>query len=300
MSKFKYEERRDCVCGEPLQTSGKSVEKEFAWGQVRFQQCRQCGTWCQSPQLRPDSLSAWYDSDEYQGSGRQRGAIYADYLADEDHRTREAQLRYDAELAGILPKASRVLEVGCATGSQLAAIRGNGHDVVGIDLSSRFVAAAKSMHGLDILLGDVMHADLPLGSFDAILLLGTVSNLRDCVEHMDRFRQLLKDDGLLVFNYADADSWIAKHVYRSSYWMFSPTAYNFMTGRGVAALLRRTGFALVRSRTDRQSPSLQKLFKHAKLSALLPVLAVLGMEHASSPWRVPIPGVRLVVARRDK
>src|SRR5262245_4662382 len=95
---FEYVERSACVCGAALMPAAPTVEKRSAGGMVRFRQCRECGSWCQSPQISAHSLAAWYDSDAYQGSAERRGSIYANYLGDEPERLVEARDRYRRDL----------------------------------------------------------------------------------------------------------------------------------------------------------------------------------------------------------
>ena len=294
---FAFAGRPHCICAIPLPEKPQSVRKTFAWGDIRFARCTSCGSWCQSPQITPASLAQWYDSDQYQGSATQRGTAYSNYLQDEDHRLGEARQRYRSDLAEYLPSSSaKVLEIGCATGSLLKVIRDAGHEVFGIDLSQRFADAAKQVHGLDVQVSDILSADAPDGYFDMVFLFGTISNLSDIPGAIARIRRLLKPDGVLVANFPAADSLVAR-LYGERFWMFAPSVNTFMTTKGCAAILKEGGFSVLESATDFQAPSLHKLFNHAKFGALLPVLDALGLGARSLPFRIPVPGVRIVWAR---
>src|SRR5207244_2439117 len=119
--------REFCVCGLPLPTTAQAYSRAYAWGAVYFKRCPSCRSWCQSPQIISDSLAAWYDSDIYQGSTTHSGAFYSNYLADEPNRLREARVRFSRDLAAILPPSgAEVLEIGCASGSLLVALRDAG------------------------------------------------------------------------------------------------------------------------------------------------------------------------------
>src|SRR5687767_1950644 len=160
--KFEYLPRTGCACGAPLDNGGGEVVRTTAWGDVRFVQCAACRSWCQSPQVSAASLAAWYDSDHYQGSATQRGSGYANYLQDEPERIAEARRRYERDLAPLLPPApATVLEIGCATGSVIRAIREGGHNVLGVDMSARFAASARVAHGIDVSVGDFRDLRLP-------------------------------------------------------------------------------------------------------------------------------------------
>lgn len=292
---FEYVDRPSCVCGATLVDGTRVVEKRSAWGAVRFRQCLSCASWCQSPQVSPRSLSAWYDSDEYQGSAERRGSIYANYLADEPERLVEARQRYRRDLSAHLPATgARVLEIGCATGSLLAVMREVGHVVTGFDLSHRFADAARDLHGIDVEVGDILDAALPHDSFDMVVMFGTISNLTRFGASLERIRGLLTPRGSLVFNFPAAGSLVAR-LYGERHWMFAPSASTFLSARGCRLALEAAGLTWRRGRTDRQMPSVRKVLTHAKLGGLLRAAARFGLDGAPL-GPLPIPGVRIVWA----
>jgi SAM-dependent methyltransferase len=256
-----------------------------------------CGSWLQAPMLTPASLAAWCNSPDYQGSEGKAGVGYADYARDERQRAIEARHRYRRDIAPHLPKHARVLEVGCASGTLLAEIARNGHSVLGCDLSERFAQAARRLHNIDIAVADWLDLDIPDATLDAILLLGTISNLPRLNESLVRARRQLRPGGMLFFNFPAADSLVAR-LYGSRMWMFTPSVMQFMTQRGIATALDRAGFRIASCGTDRQAPSVGKILGHARLMRLYPVLDRLGLIDAIVPLALPIPGVRAVRAVR--
>jgi SAM-dependent methyltransferase len=273
------------------------VTKRFEQGDVSFVRCLECGSWCQSPVVTEQTLARWIDSADYQGSGSKPGIAYANYQADEANRIVEARGRYAHDLDKLLRPQSKVLEVGCATGSLLAAIRDHGHEVLGVDLSEKFVASAKSLYGLDVRLGDVLRTELMPGSFDAVISIGTIGNFRSLGAILQKFKALLRPGGFVLLNFADADSLWVRLLYRDRFWMFTPSASVFLSARGCLAALRRAGFTEVIITNDMQQPSLRKLIHHAKVGFFLPALSALGIAEKPVPFRFPIPTVRLVLAR---
>ena len=166
----------------------------------------------------------------------------------------------------------------------------------GIDLSPRFAAVARQRYGLDVIVADVLSAEIPGDRFDLVVLLGTLSNLPDLPASLRRLRGLLRFPGTLVFNYPAADS-LAARIYGRKFWMFAPSVSTFMTRRGCRSALEQAGFTIIRTATDRQMPSTRKLLKHSKLTWLLPLFRALRLEHRALPLPVPVPGVRVVWAR---
>lgn len=299
MPVFDYSIRKECACGTTLSDSSPKVCKNTTWGEVTFSQCLACGSWCQSPLITTKSIADWYDSDEYRGGSNVSGSAYVDYLKDEEYRKREGHKRYKRELVNYLPKTNvKVLEIGCATGSLLAAIREYGHEVTGIDISSRFIKEAKELYELDVRVGDIATVDFPKQYFDMVIMLGTVSNLQDIPKTLFRIRDMLKKDGILIFNFPSANSLVAR-LYGDRYWMFAPSVGSFITTDCCNKILSSAGFDEITIKTDYQMPSFSKVLNHSKLSQLIPMSKIFLKWFNSFPFPLPIPGVKLARARRN-
>ena len=180
VKKFTYVEVKNCICGMPLESSGAQIQKNTGRGNITFKKCKSCGSYIQAPKLSSWSLTEWYNSDEYYGSNQKSGAGYHDYFADEENRLIEAHGRAARDIKPLLKKEkSRILEIGCATGSLLKVLQDDGHDVTGIDLSQEFVEFGVKYNNLNLKCADIMELDLEPESFDLIILLGTISNLSE-------------------------------------------------------------------------------------------------------------------------
>ncbi len=296
---FTYIERRTCVCGRPLEPADPVIERTFAWGNVRFVNCQLCFSWIQSPQISVESLTSWYDSEDYQSAGANKDGAYLDYGSEEQQRREEARGRFCRDLATILSPGSRVLEVGCASGSLLSVIGDAGHEVYGIDLSVKFAEQARSLYGIPVEGGDFLAYQGMGEPFDLIMMLGTVSNLQDAEKHLAHASRLLKPDGWLYFNMPVANSLIAR-LYGKNYWMFAPSVTNFFTQQGIRAALDRAGFRIVKVRHDRQMPTVSKLLGHARLQWVYPLAMRLGVTRLTAPFSLPIPGIIAVWARSHR
>lgn len=293
---FEYTPRVLCVCGTRVIKLKPALVRQTAFGLVSFVRCTACGTYVQSPQITVDSLAIWYNSLEYQGGSGGVGATYLDYSRDERARIIEAKSRFNRYLAPILPPRARVLEIGCATGSLLSIIRAAGHTVSGVDLSARFAAFAHELYELDVVTGDFLQMMCPAGTLDAVIMLGTISNLQNLDSSLVKIRTLLKTDGFLLFNFPYADSFVAK-LYGPKYWMFAPSVSNFMSVAGCQAALACAGLALQSIGTDYQQPSLGKLLHHSRLDRVLPETF---LRHANRPLPLPLPIPPVKIARAIK
>lgn len=251
----------------------------------------------QAPLIAPASLMSWYDSPEYQGGPGAVGSIYGDYAADESHRALDARGRYRRDLEGVLPPAARVLEIGCASGSLLATLRERGYRVSGCDLSTRFAALARDFHGLDVAVADYLSLPAPPGAYDAVIMLGAISNMQDLPATLAKVWADLCPGGLFYFNFPAADGWLAR-VYAHRFWMFAPSVAGFMTRMGCRLALEAAGFRIERMSMDRQQPSWDKLLGHGSFEWLRSWMLQRGWGHRPLPMAVPLPGIYAVSARR--
>lgn len=296
MQKFDFDQRLDCICGAAVDEDAAVVEKYLPQGKVVFRRCNACKTYIQSPRLTPLSLTTWYNSAEYQGGDKTLGVGYLDYARGERQRRAEAKLRYRRDLASYLPPSARVLEIGAASGALLAEVREHGHAPIGCDLSSVFAESARQRYGLDVSVCDWLDLEIPDGHLDAIVLLGTVSNLANLNSSLEKARKKLKPNGFIFFNFPVADGWPAK-LYGRRMWMFTPSVMQFMTCRGMQLALKKAGLHVEWQGMDRQSPTLSKLVGHARLGFLYPLIDLCGLSDVATPFGIPLPGIVAVRAR---
>jgi len=292
---FEFEPRNECPCGATL-IQPRRITREYAWGVVEFAACPKCRSWIQSPQITVQALTRWYNSEDYRAAGASKDGIYLNYSADEAARRGEASARYRRDLHKRLKPGSRVLEVGCATGSLLAALRDAGHQVSGLELSSEFAEEAKRLNGLDVLVGDFARMEYAPKSFDAILMLGTVSNLQHSEHHFRRVRELLKPGGLFYFNTPLANSFSA-WIYGRNFWMFAPSVSTFFSRKGCELSMQRAGFEAISCKQDYQRPTIGKWLGHLRLKVLFPLARKIGIAEWAPPISIPIPSVSVWVAQ---
>jgi SAM-dependent methyltransferase len=102
-------------------------------------------------------------------------------------------------------KAVTVLDIGCGAGRTTIPLFQMGFDVIGIDISSAMIAAAKARAPkVDFRVGDACALDFPDNSFDAVLFSW---NGIDCIVPVSRriralneINRILKPKGIFVFS----------------------------------------------------------------------------------------------------
>jgi 2-polyprenyl-3-methyl-5-hydroxy-6-metoxy-1,4-benzoquinol methylase len=172
--------------------------------------CEQCGLGWVSPRFGQRRLAEIYKSDRYWRSPSPKTQGYTDYRAD-------AELYLDTfrnRLRFVLrngPRGGRALDVGCAAGFCMAAMRELGFETHGLEISETIASHAREQFGFETIhIGPLEQAPYPDGHFDLITMWDVVEHVVDPVSLLARARELLTPDGLLVIETQDIDSRFAR------------------------------------------------------------------------------------------
>jgi 2-polyprenyl-3-methyl-5-hydroxy-6-metoxy-1,4-benzoquinol methylase len=169
------------------------VYSKFGLGISR---CRRCGLVYAGPErLSPEEsrsrYNATYFESEYLPSlGVQDGEFDLAFF-DDRHR----------QILGWLAPARRLgtlLEVGCGAGFFLKSAERAGWQVTGLEVMDEGVRFAGEKLGLDVRQGVIEQCGLPVGGFDAVVMLDVVEHLSDPACTLGAARDLLRDAGVLL------------------------------------------------------------------------------------------------------
>jgi len=249
--------------------------------------CKGCGMQYLNPRLRQDIILQGYSegADEiFVSQNPAREKTFDDCL--------KIIERY-------APQKGRILDIGTAAGAFLSVARRRGWQVAGCEPNRWMCAWAKQHYDLDIAPGSVWDMNLADGSLDAVTLWDVLEHMPDPRRALLECRRVLKPGGLLVVNYPDIGSWIAKAMGRK--WVFLLSVHlHYFTFTTMNRILKDAGFSVVKHQPHFQKLELDYIFK--RMAAYIPVLpgwgrkaaAALGLKEAQVPYWM---GQTLVLAK---
>jgi len=168
-------------------------------GEYTYSPCSRCGVLAISP-VPDDAILA--------------EAYPADYHAYKPHSSAFAatlKKRYWRGLAqSIVARvgtSARILDVGCARGDLLSALREAGvRDVVGVEYSKGAARLVRE-RGFEVVEGELEDVAEELGPFDAITMINMIEHVYSPTETMIRAAKLLADGGVVIGETPNHDAW---------------------------------------------------------------------------------------------
>ena len=187
-----------------------------------------------------------YDQDYYvQGEGKYRLHKIFQPLLDLLYfwRVRVTCDRIDR----LYPGNRRALDVGAGRGEFLYYLRKEGWDVVGTQISTNAIAAAKQLYDINLLERSLPSAE-ELGRFDLVTYWHVFEHLENPGTHLDNVRELLRDENSTVIIEApNPESLGASICYKA--WLGSDPAVhiNLLGRRDLLEMINGTGFRITRT-----------------------------------------------------
>ena len=177
--------------------------------------CRRCGLEYVTPRLRGDVIVDAYSRGE--------DPVYVSQLPARERTFTRALQRIERLTGG----PGRLLDIGTAAGAFMAAARARGWSVEGCE-PNRWLAGWGTRHyGMRIRPGGLFDQEFTPRSFDLITLWDVIEHTPDPARVIDRAAQLLRRDGLLVINYPDRGTWLARLLGRRWPFLSSVHLYYF-------------------------------------------------------------------------
>ncbi len=278
----RYELAKPDEINETFRSSGDEVLLD------QLVRCKNCGLQYLNPRLRTDVVIEGYSvgSDEIfisQAAGRER--------------TFAKSLKHIERLR---PHRGRLLDVGTAGGSFLAVAKRAGWDGVGCEPNRWLCDWANQHYGLKIVPGTIFDMKLPDASFDVLTLWDVLEHTSDPKAVLAECSRVLKPGGILLVNYPDIHSLIARLMGRRWVFLLSVHLYYF-TKQTLNAMLEQLSFRVLQRRQHWQSLELGYILFRME-AYIKPVARLLGkivkalrLEHLQFPYWM---GQMLVIAEK--
>lgn len=235
---------------------------------LQINKCMHCGLGFINPFPSDRVIQYFYEreyfNDKYDAGLSPDSPQFGKRLRGENHRIRF--------IKSIKP-AGRLLDMGCGLGYFLAACRNAGYDVMGMDISDWAVQYAAEMLKLPVVIGSLGNASFPPAYFDVITMWHFLEHTRRPDEIILMASQWLKKDGIIVIdvpNYEGTDA--VKQWEEWDGWSLPYHLYHF-TPRALSMLLRKNGFAVIRSKTYHSRTVKENLKKIPLISSVSRLIA---------------------------
>jgi SAM-dependent methyltransferase len=195
-------------------------------------QCLDCPMIYENPCFPEEDIIAGYSASNEAGHDSQRAMRAQSFL------------KALVSLKKLLPPpGSKVLDVGTAGGAFLEAAQDFGYDAYGLE-PSRYLVEQGKKRGLNIEQGTIQSNPLKPDTFDLITFWDVIEHLAQPKRDLKAIRPLLKKDGVLMINYPDIGTWMAKLAGSRFWWLLSVHLTHFNRA-SISELCRRSGFKVV-------------------------------------------------------
>jgi 2-polyprenyl-3-methyl-5-hydroxy-6-metoxy-1,4-benzoquinol methylase len=190
----------------------------------------------------PADLSSYYSEGYFTGDVTLDG--YIDYDLDKEV-TKKTYLDYLDVIGKYVDKQGQIsmFEVGCATGFFMNLARQRGWQTEGIDISEYAIKKAqeKGLTATTAALESYQNAK----KFDVVVMQDLIEHVKDPVDVINRSKNLLAENGLLLFTTPDAGSLWAR-VWNKHWHAFVPPQHLFyFSAKNLSAILEKNGFKVI-------------------------------------------------------
>jgi 2-polyprenyl-3-methyl-5-hydroxy-6-metoxy-1,4-benzoquinol methylase len=201
--------------------------------------CSTCGLYYVNPVPTPELLKQRV---------HESAAYTDDQILKRDFFRRRAERLFDDIATRRSP--GRLLDIGCAIGTELAVARERGWKAIGIELASASVRIAQDA-GLDVRLQELLDAQFPAESFDLITMNHVLEHVAHTPAFMRELRRILHRDGLLFISLPNVHAW-KFYFRRGAYaWTFHHDHFIHFSVETLPRFLRAYGFAAISISTPR-------------------------------------------------
>jgi len=208
--------------------------------------CSRCGLLYLNPRPDQEEIARFYPDHYSWKGGLEGGSSLTRFVRGMEKRYRyhllEGEVTKVIQFAG--RHAGKLLDVGCGTGDRLDVFRSFGFETFGVEISGSAGYAAEIMK-LNVRKGDLFEAHFPDAFFDVITLYHVLEHTHDPFSVCKEIARVLKEDGRLVIQVPNTDSWQYR-IFRERWAAFDvPRDLYYFSPKTLQALLVKAGFEVV-------------------------------------------------------
>lgn len=194
-------------------------------------------------------------------------------------KAREKTFQNQLKVIERYAKKGNLLDIGTAGGSFLYIAKNKGWNVSGCEPNKWLVKWAKENYKIDINQGTLFEQKYKNNSFDVVTLWDVIEHTSDPLKVLQKCNLLLKNDGILVVNYPDIGSWIARLMKRK--WLFLTSVHlYYFNRRTIEIILKKAGFKIIMIKPHFQRLQLGYIFK--RISEYSKLLSNMGLSIVKS------------------
>jgi 2-polyprenyl-3-methyl-5-hydroxy-6-metoxy-1,4-benzoquinol methylase len=231
-----------CSGNDAYVLSGRDLIHDLP-GEFTVVECKTCGLMRTNPRPTPDTIGAYYPDNygpylgtKVQATTTERTSVFNDLLKPAFKRV----FNFKTESLPQLPPG-RLLEVGCASGSFMHRMAGQGWLVEGIEFSATAAKAATQL-GYKVHIGPLETAPEPKEPFDLIVGWMVLEHLHDPVGGLRKLHQWAKPDARLVVSVPNAGSLEFRIFKEKWYALHLPNHLHHFTPGSIRTLLQAGGW----------------------------------------------------------
>lgn len=189
----------------PLCFKDKS-EQVYLIDGFSYHRCTHCHSIYTKPQLRNGVLDALYSEGMYK--------VYQDNFLKKGKEIRKGTLeqrKFNQVSSFVNKNNPKILDIGCGAATFLDVCKLNGWNVEGVDPSPSASKSAQENYQIHVHQGD-FNKIVFNKFFDVITLWGVLEHLSDPIKAINKARDLLSEDGLLIFEVPSADCFLSEYL----------------------------------------------------------------------------------------
>ncbi len=198
-------------------------------------------------------------------------------------------------------KHKKILDIGCASGSFLVACKELGFQPTGIEPNKKLVEYGKENYKVDIKQGILNSDSFKNEKFDIITLWDVIEHLSNPSQTINIAKDLLNKEGLLIVNYPDSDTSVAKLLGNKwPFWLDVHLIY--FSKLTMKNFLMKRGFKVILIKNHWQKLSIKYIFERAsKIISLfkifLPIINFLNLNNFKIKYYI---GQRMVISIKSE